>query len=186
MAVYPLVNRFPFASATAAIVWRPGGSSPRTTNVALRSAPYSGSVTVRVSESARRPAGRRSVTRTSLGAVAADRSSTRTCLTSGVRAGTYSTARSRVTDTSGTYAMGRLTSPRTGSAKRYTTGTSTVNSGPEAVPSPAAGPTLTVTTRPPLVTISDSTTLEAANTSPSLGARSHAGPSGLESALTHA
>ena len=67
-------------------------------------------------ESARSPAGSWSETFTLRDVVAADRSSTRSCLTIGLRAGAYSIARSVVTEISGTNATGRLTSPRIGSA----------------------------------------------------------------------
>src|SRR5678816_84368 len=157
----------------AEMICRPGTSSPRIVNVALRTAPYAGSVTDRAAESTRRPFGSRSETRTSRDTVAAERTSTRSCLTSGVRAGAYSTARSSVTDSSGTNANGRLTSPRSGSAYRYTTGTSSSTGYPGGVPTDSR----TLTTAPRVAWFSDSTRLALANMSPWRGGLNQYGPS---------
>ena len=94
-------------------------------NIVLRANP-DGS-TVRVELSTVSPDGTRASSRTVRGAESGDCSWTLIARSIGARAGAYSTAWSSLTETAGTPAAGRRSSPRTWSANRLTMGARTAN-----------------------------------------------------------
>lgn len=121
MGMYPDVNELALVLALARSTASPAGNAP-VMRKSTRRVPSAGSSTCRVTVSATNPRGNSRDTATSMAESTPERSDTRIGRSIGAPAGTYCTVLSRVTETAGTKASGRSTSPRVGSAIRATTG----------------------------------------------------------------
>src|SRR6476659_1417466 len=149
----PAMNVSPLLFPAAPRKWRPAGSSPFTLNTTV-ALPNGWSATCRTAESTVNPFGREKSIVTSRGPLAADVTCSAYSRSSAVPTRAYSTSSSNVRLIAGTDATGRRSSPRAGSATRYTTGPSSYTNETPAMRS-AARTCVSATRSSPITALCD-------------------------------